>query len=89
MDHHRRHELQGFGSGAVDLVHTCWNGPHKEAAHVLRPLRNAAEVKAEQVEVMPFPPLQSAFDGIVPKGHRGATRLRYGGRRCTSKQTHR
>jgi hypothetical protein len=56
---------------------------------VLRPLRNAAEVKAEQVEVMPFPPLQSAFDGIVPKGHRGATRLTYGGRRCTSKQTHR
>jgi hypothetical protein len=56
---------------------------------VLRPLRNAAEVKAEQVEIMPFPALQSAFDGIVPKGDRGASRLTYGGRRCTLKQTHR
>src|SRR5215475_2943277 len=49
---------------------TCWNGPHKEAAHALRPLRDAAEVKAEKVEGMPFPALQSAFDWIVPKGMR-------------------
>ena len=47
---------------------TCWNGPHKEAEQVLRPLRDVAEVKAEQVEVMPFPALNSAFDDIVPKG---------------------
>ncbi|MFE3452576.1 FAD-binding oxidoreductase [Nonomuraea sp. NPDC059194] len=32
---------------------TCWNGPHDEA---------------EQIEVMPFPTLQSAFDDLVPKG---------------------
>lgn len=47
---------------------TCWNGPHDEAERVLRPLRDAAEVKAEHVGVMPFPALQCAFDDIVPKG---------------------
>jgi FAD/FMN-containing dehydrogenase len=47
---------------------TCWNGPHELAEKVLRPLRDAAEVRAERVEVMPFPALQSAFDGLVPKG---------------------
>ena len=47
---------------------TCWNGPHEEAERVLQPLRVAAEVKAKQVEVMPFPALNSAFDSSVPKG---------------------
>jgi FAD/FMN-containing dehydrogenase len=47
---------------------TCWNGPYEEAKQALRPLRDVAEVKAEQVDVMPFPALQSAFDGLVPKG---------------------
>lgn len=46
----------------------CWNGPHEEADEVLRPLREAAEVKAQYVEVMPFPVLQSLFDGAVPAG---------------------
>jgi FAD/FMN-containing dehydrogenase len=48
----------------------CWNGPHEQAVRVLQPLRAAAEVKAESVELMPFPTLQSAFDGMVPKGMR-------------------
>jgi FAD/FMN-containing dehydrogenase len=47
---------------------TCWNGPHAEAERVLKPLRDAADVKAEDVGVLPFPALQSAFDGLVPKG---------------------
>lgn len=47
---------------------TCWNGPHEEAEKVLEPLRDAAEVKAELVEVMPFPALNSLFDDAVPKG---------------------
>lgn len=46
----------------------CWHGPHEEAEQVLRPLRDAAEVKAELVEIMPFPVLQSLFDDSVPKG---------------------
>jgi FAD/FMN-containing dehydrogenase len=47
---------------------SCWNGPHEEAEQVLRPLRDAAEVKAQNIGIMPFPVLQSAFDGLVPKG---------------------
>jgi FAD/FMN-containing dehydrogenase len=47
---------------------TCWNGPHEEAAQVLQPLRDIAEVKAEQVGIVPFPAMQSAFDDLVPKG---------------------
>ena len=35
---------------------------------MLRPLRDAAEVKAQKVEVMPFPALNRAFDDLVPKG---------------------
>ncbi len=47
---------------------TCWNGPHEQAERVLQPLRGAAEVKAEQVIVRSFPAMNSAFDGLVPKG---------------------
>jgi FAD/FMN-containing dehydrogenase len=46
----------------------CWNGPHEEAEQVVKPFRDAAEVKAELFEVMPFPTLQSLFDDAVPKG---------------------
>jgi FAD/FMN-containing dehydrogenase len=46
----------------------CWNGPHEQVERVLQPLRDVAEVKAERVDVMPFPALNSAFDGLVPKG---------------------
>jgi hypothetical protein len=35
--------------------------PHEEAEKVLKPLRDVAEVKAEQIKVMPFPALQSAL----------------------------
>jgi FAD/FMN-containing dehydrogenase len=45
----------------------CWNGPHEEAEQVVKPFRDAAEVKAELFEVMPFPTLQSLFDDAVPK----------------------
>jgi FAD/FMN-containing dehydrogenase len=46
----------------------CWNGPHEQAEHVFKPLRDAAEVKAQFVDAMPFPSLQSLFDDSVPKG---------------------
>ena len=46
----------------------CWNGPHEEAEQVLKPFRDAAEVKAQFVEIMPFPELQSMFDDSAPKG---------------------
>ena len=41
---------------------------HTRRPRSLQPLRDVAEVKAEQVGVMPFPALNSAFDGLVPKG---------------------
>jgi FAD/FMN-containing dehydrogenase len=47
---------------------TCWNGPHEEAGRVLKPLRDAAQVKAEHVYVVPFPVLNSANDFLAPKG---------------------
>ncbi len=47
---------------------TCWNGPHEETERVLKPLRDAAEVKAELFGVMPFPALNRLFDDAVPKG---------------------
>ncbi|NCF37576.1 MAG: FAD-binding protein [Gammaproteobacteria bacterium] len=46
----------------------CWNGPHEEAEQVVKPFRDAAEVKAELFGLMPFPMLQSLFDDAVPKG---------------------
>jgi FAD/FMN-containing dehydrogenase len=47
---------------------TCWNGPAEDAAKVLQPLRDVAEVKAEHVGPMPYPALNSAFDGLYPDG---------------------
>lgn len=47
---------------------TCWSGPVEEGEKAFRPLREAAEVKAEHVGVMPYPALNSAFDGLVPRG---------------------
>jgi FAD/FMN-containing dehydrogenase len=47
---------------------TCWNGPHDEADAVLRPFGEIAEIKASHVGPAPFPALNSAFDGLVPKG---------------------
>ncbi len=47
---------------------TCWNGPHEEADAVLQPFFDVAEVKAQHVGPAPFPALNSAFDGLVPKG---------------------
>jgi FAD/FMN-containing dehydrogenase len=47
---------------------TCWTGPIDDAERVLKPMRDVAPVKAEWVEAMPYPVLNSAFDGLVPKG---------------------
>jgi FAD/FMN-containing dehydrogenase len=50
------------------LVVTCWAGPLDEGEKALRPLRDIAPVAAEHVGVMPYPALNSAFDGLVPAG---------------------
>lgn len=46
----------------------CWTGPPVEADNVTKPLRDVAEVKAEQFVPMPYPVLNSAFDALVPPG---------------------
>lgn len=46
----------------------CWAGPTKDGERALKPLRDAAPVVAEHVGAMPYPALNSAFDGLYPPG---------------------
>ena len=46
----------------------CWAGPKDEGEQILKPLHDVAEVVAEHVGPMPYPALNSAFDGLVPAG---------------------
>jgi FAD/FMN-containing dehydrogenase len=47
---------------------TCWAGPLDEGEKALQPIRDVAPVAAEHVGPMPYPALNSAFDGLVPPG---------------------
>ncbi|MGH2687731.1 MAG: FAD-binding oxidoreductase, partial [Actinomycetota bacterium] len=47
---------------------TCWSGPPEEADAVFKPLFDVAPVKASHLGPMPYPALNSAFDGLVPPG---------------------
>jgi FAD/FMN-containing dehydrogenase len=47
---------------------TCWTGPPEEADVILKPLFDVAPVKAYHIGEMPYPALNSAFDGLVPPG---------------------
>ncbi|HVL52459.1 MAG TPA: FAD-binding oxidoreductase, partial [Actinomycetota bacterium] len=47
---------------------TCWAGAPEEADAVLKPFYDVAPVKAQHVGPMPYPALNSAFDGLVPVG---------------------
>ena len=46
----------------------CWTGAPEEADAVLKPFYDVAPVKASYVGPMPYPALNSAFDGLVPYG---------------------
>jgi len=46
----------------------CWAGPIDQGEAALRPLHDVAPVVAEHVGAMPYPALNSAFDGLVPPG---------------------
>ena len=46
----------------------CWSGPLEEGEKALRPFRDVAPIVAEMVGPMPYPALNSAFDGLVPPG---------------------
>lgn len=50
------------------LLVSCFNGPDSEAEGLLKELRDVGPVAAEHVGRMPYPALNSAFDGLLPKG---------------------
>jgi FAD/FMN-containing dehydrogenase len=52
----------------IAVVH--WSGPLEEGEQALKPFRDLAPVVAEMVGPMPYPALNSAFDGLFPKGIR-------------------
>jgi FAD/FMN-containing dehydrogenase len=46
----------------------CWAGPIEQGETALKPFHDVAPVVAEHVGPMPYPALNSAFDGLVPPG---------------------
>ncbi|HUK51014.1 MAG TPA: FAD-binding oxidoreductase [Terriglobales bacterium] len=46
----------------------CWAGPADQAAKAFAPFRSAAHVVAEFISPMPYPAMNSLFDGLVPPG---------------------
>ncbi|GAC1665020.1 MAG: FAD-binding oxidoreductase [Candidatus Dormibacteraceae bacterium] len=46
----------------------CWAGPIDQGEKALKPFHDIAPVVAEHVGPMPYPALNSAFDGLVPPG---------------------
>jgi FAD/FMN-containing dehydrogenase len=46
----------------------CWTGRPEQANQAFAPLRAAAPIVAEFVGPMPYPTLNSMFDGLVPPG---------------------
>jgi FAD/FMN-containing dehydrogenase len=50
------------------IMVVCWTGPPDQATKVLAPFRHAAHVVAEFVGPMPYPALNSMFDGLLPPG---------------------
>src|SRR5690606_4315861 len=49
------------------VVVTCWSGRPEMGEQAIKPFRDVAEVKAELVGPMPYPALNSAFDGLFHK----------------------
>ena len=55
------------GDTFVAMV-ACWAGPLDKGEKMLKPFHDVAPVVAEFVGPMPYPALNSAFDGLVPPG---------------------
>ena len=55
------------GDTFVAMV-ACWAGPLDQGEKQLKPFHDVAPVVAEFVGPMPYPALNSAFDGLVPPG---------------------
>jgi len=52
------------------LMVACWSGDLDQGERVLKPFHDLAPVVAEMVGPMPYPALNSAFDGLYPPGLR-------------------
>jgi FAD/FMN-containing dehydrogenase len=50
------------------LLVSCFNGSDEDAEALLGELRSVAKPVAEHVGRMPYPALNSAFDGLLPRG---------------------
>ncbi len=50
------------------LMVGCWAGPVEEGERAFKPFHDVAPVVAEMVGPMPYPALNSAFDGLYPAG---------------------
>jgi FAD/FMN-containing dehydrogenase len=46
----------------------CWSGPLDKGEQALEPIRKAAPLVAELVTPMPYPAINSLFDGLLPPG---------------------
>jgi FAD/FMN-containing dehydrogenase len=55
------------GDTLIAMV-ACWSGPMEQGESALKPFHDVAPVVAEFVGPMPYPALNSAFDGLVPAG---------------------
>ncbi len=47
---------------------SCWAGPLDEGEAIVNKIKDVAPVVAEHVGPMPYPALNSAFDGLLPAG---------------------
>ncbi len=47
----------------------CYTGPQEKAEEVFAPIRDFGPPALHGIHDMPFPALQSAFDGLYPPGH--------------------
>jgi UDP-N-acetylenolpyruvoylglucosamine reductase len=50
------------------ILVACWAGPIDQGERALKPMHDVAPVVAEMVGPMPYPALNSAFDGLYPPG---------------------
>ena len=58
-----------FWGARICLLVACYNGPEPDGKKALAPLLNALPPPAlNWMSMMPFPALQSMFDGLYPKG---------------------
>ena len=46
----------------------CWSGDPAEGERQFKAFHDVAEVKAEMVGPVPYPVINSAFDGLFPPG---------------------